>query len=361
MSDTSSSPHSRGVLLDWLVGGFCALMLLMMFAIPGQETIPYHLLFLALGIVYGLRVWPLRITTITIVATTLATGAAMFIHWRQEYIEMPELVEVPLMPALLAAMVWHARTRTRAQAQVEAMAEERAANLERQREFLRDTCHAIRTPVTIARGHVDLIEASLEDELAREDIGVVKVQLERMHQLSSRLLALAEFDRDPKLVVQHTDMAGLVVEIGRHWAACTERDWRIVTGGSVWVSVDTDWFEQAADAIIENAIRFTGPTDSIRLECRQVGAECIVDVADSGPGIPTEDLEHVFERFWHRPSPGGSTGSGLGLAAVRSVVGAHAGSVEALPAPEGGAVIRIRIPIKPPFPTDSPPVSMSVR
>ena len=317
-----------------------------MFAVPGQETIPYHLLFLALGIVYGVRVWPLHITGIAIALTTLVTGWAMYIHWKDEYIELPELVEVPLMPALLGAMVWHARRRSQAQAEVESMAEERAASLVRQREFMRDTCHAIRTPVTIARGHTDLIEASLPEGLPQQDIEVVRTQLDRMSRMSSRLLALAEFDREPNLSLSRVNMPTFIEGIAHHWSSATVRNWRVILGGTCTVAIDPDWVEEALDAVVENALRFTSTSDVIRIECRATGAECIVEVGDGGPGIPPGELAHVFERFWHRPAPDGSSGSGLGLATVLSIARAHGGSVEAAAAPEGGALIRLRFPIQ---------------
>ncbi|MEO8328555.1 MAG: HAMP domain-containing sensor histidine kinase [Candidatus Nanopelagicales bacterium] len=344
MSDTSFKALKHPVVIDWMLALFCVLMLCLMFAVPGQETIPFHLLFLSLALVYGLRVWRLGVTTIIICVVTISTGAAMVVHWQQGYIEAPELVEVPLMPALLAAMVWHAQRRASAQRQVEAMAEERTHNLVRQREFLRDACHAIRTPVTIARGHVELIECSLQQDLQLQDIAVVKVQLDRMARMSSRLMALAELDRGDSLTLRPVDLGEFVREIAQHWSASINRRWQIEVTKTGMIAIDADYFEKALDALVENALRFTTVTDVVRIECHPNAAGCVLEVADSGPGISLEDRKHVFERFWHLPSPDGSSGSGLGLATVQSVVRAHGGSVTALPAPEGGALMRVQVP-----------------
>ena len=130
-------------------------------------------MFLAVTLVYGFRVWPMRPTAVVIGAILVVTGVIFYSHYRAGRIDAPELSEVPLMPMLLLAMVWHARRRVEAQRQVEEMAEERRRRLEREREFLRDTSHAIRTPVTIARGHVELIQGTLNDPLAYDDSDVV--------------------------------------------------------------------------------------------------------------------------------------------------------------------------------------------
>lgn len=344
MLDTSSRARKGPVAIDWILLVFCLLMLFLMFALPGQETIPFHLLFLALALVYGLRVWPLGVTTVIIAVTTIATGTAMVLHYRQDYLEAPELNEVPLMPALLAAMVWHARRRASAQRQVEEMAEERAASLVRQQEFLRDACHAIRTPVTIARGYVELVEGSTTETLQLSDLNVVKMQLDRMTRMSSRLMAIAELDRGDSLLLRPLDLSSFVGEIGQHWSASANRRWRVVTNAAAWARVDREHFETVVDALVENAINYTTTADTIRIECRPAGEECVVEVADSGPGIAESDRLQVFDRYWHLPSPDGSSGSGLGLAAVHAIILAHGGRVEALHAPEGGALIRIALP-----------------
>ena len=89
---------------------------------PDWATIPYHLLFLSLTLVYGFRVWPLLPTAAVILAITFATGALMVRDYVAGGIETPELSEIPLMPALVVAMVWHARRRAAANRALMAMA-----------------------------------------------------------------------------------------------------------------------------------------------------------------------------------------------------------------------------------------------
>jgi signal transduction histidine kinase len=302
-------------------------MLAAMVAMPGEETIPYHLMFLALTLVYGFRVWPMRPTVVLVAAISVATGAVLYVHFRSGLIDAPELAEVPLMPMLLLAMMWHARRRAAAQRQVEQMAEERRRTLEREREFLRDASHAIRTPVTIARGHVELIQSGLEDAVAYEDSEVVLRQLDRMHALSSRLLALARLDSAQDLRLAPLDLDRFVRQTAANWTGGADRDWAVTTGGGR-VAADREWLELAVDAVIENAVHFTEPGDRIELSCRrEPDGTSTIAITDSGAGIPAADIPHVCERFWHRRPPGGMPGSGLGLAMAMAAATAMRGSL----------------------------------
>jgi signal transduction histidine kinase len=318
-------------------------MLALMWAFSGQETIPYHLLFVSLTLVYGFRVWPPRATWIVISVVTLATGTIFWRHIAAGVVSPEEMAEVVLMPMLFLAMVWHARRRAEAVEILARMAEDRRDSLEREREFLRDTSHAIRTPVTIARGHLELLEPDLPDPVAREDVGVVLHQLERMSTLGARLLALARLDDG--LETRPLDLSRTLEQLTQNWTASTTRRWVSELTSGVMVRADSSWVEDSVDAIVENAIRFTGPSDVIRVSLHVVDRYAVIEVADSGPGIAAEDLPHVFDRYWHRTPPDGSTGSGLGLSMVKAVAVAHGGRVTAGRAPEGGALLTLTLPL----------------
>ncbi len=350
MSDTSSRAPSRQVVLDSAFGAFCVLMLLLMFARPGQETIPYHLLFFGLAVVYGFRVWAPTKTIWLLAVISAVAGVAMVLHWQQDSIEAAELIEVILMPALVGAMIFHAHRHAVASRTMHAQARERAEALVHQRELLRDACHAMRTPVTIARGHIELLELELPHDRASKDLHVVRSQIDRMARMMSRLIALTELDRGDALLRRPADVAGLVAEIGLNWTPAASRQWEVVAPYPISALIDQEYFEIVVDSLIENALNYTTTGDAIRVECRQEATSCVIEVADSGPGIPTEDRDQVFDRYWHREAPNGSSGSGLGLAVARSIVMAHGGTVEAASAPEGGAMIRVQIPVATPDP-----------
>lgn len=339
-----------GGLVDVVLAVFSVSMLVAMVSLPGRETIPYHLMFLAMTLVYGFRVWPMGPTALVIGATTVVTGAIFWMHYLDGWIEQAELAEVPLMPALLLAMVWHARRRAEAQRQVEEMAEERRRSLQREREFLRDTSHAIRTPVAIARGHVELVQGALSDPLAYDDSEVVLRQLDRMHALSTRLLALARLDSDGQLDPGVLELDRFAEQVTADWARAAEREWVFSPlcrseVPSVRVVADREWLELAVDALVENAVHFTQPGSRIEIACRQADGVGTIRVTDAGPGIAPDDLAHVFERFWHRRPAGGVPGSGLGLAMASAAAKAMGGDLTADSSPGAGARFELSLPL----------------
>src|SRR5438105_7231749 len=158
-----------------------------MIAWPAWETIPFHFVWISVTIVYGFRVWSPAVTAAILSAVILATGASILADAFAGVQLWGELFEVPLMSAMFLAMVWHARRRQSAMRQVEALADMRASLLERQERFLHDASHELRTPVTIARGHLEL----LSRETDAPELIVAIDELERMERIIDRLLLLA--------------------------------------------------------------------------------------------------------------------------------------------------------------------------
>jgi signal transduction histidine kinase len=319
-------------------------MLALMRYSPDWATIPYHLLFLSIILVYGFRVWPLPAAVAVVVAVTLVTGTMMIVDARAGVIEGTELAEVPLMPMLLVAMVWHARRRAAAISALEEMAEVQQALLERERQFFRDTSHAIRTPVTIARGHLELAVDDSDLSSMREDLGVAVRQLDRMTVLSNRLLALAQLDSGAALPSRHLDAAAFLLEVGGNWTAVPGRRWVLDAPQDAVVAADPVWLALAVDAVVENAVHHTreGEQIEIRLEVSPNAATIVV--TDEGPGVAPVDRERVFDRFWHRRPPNGPMGSGLGLAMTRATARAFGGDAVVAPASGHGARFEVWLP-----------------
>jgi signal transduction histidine kinase len=336
--------HWAGLAVDVGLAVFVVAMMGLMVALPGHEAAPFHVMFLALAVAYGYRVWPVLPTLALIVAITVPSGWLMWTHASEGVLARAELAEIPLMPMVVGVMVWHAQRRATALRQVEEMAARQLAGLDRQREFFRDASHAIRTPVTIARGHLELASASGLPQSAEEDLSVALSQLDRMSALSNRLLALARLDSGVALRLQPTDLTELVEELGTNWSASADRKWRIRNEETGTVAVDPEWIALAVDALVENAVRFTSTGGTVNLGCRQLETTCVITVSDSGPGVAAEDLPYIFDRFWHRMPPNGPMGSGLGLSMARATATAHGGSLAAHNHPLGGAVFELTLP-----------------
>ncbi len=333
-----------GPAVDACLVVFVLAMMGLMVALPGHEAAPFHIMFLAVAVAYGFRVWPVLPTAVLLVAMTLPSGWLMWTHAEEGLLARAELAEVPLLPMVVGVMVWHAQRRATALRQVEEMAARQLAGVEREREFFRDTSHAIRTPVTVARGHLELAAGSALTDGAKQNVAVALNQLDRMSALSNRLLALARLDSGGGLRRQPTDLSELVESLGTNWSASADRRWQLRNEPTSTVALDPEWITLAIDALIENAVRFTSDGDTITLGCQSLERTCVVTVADSGPGIAADDLDKVFDRFWHRMPPNGPMGSGLGLPMARATAIAHGGSLTAANHPLGGAVFELTLP-----------------
>lgn len=336
----------QGLVLDLGLAVFSVAMVWLMVVRPGLETVPYHLLFVMLTVVYGFRVWPVVPTAVVTTVVTVVTGGVLYLHYRQGHIDRPELTEIVLMPALLLAMVWHARRRMAAQRALQEMTDQQHAMIEREHEFFRDTAHAIRTPVTIARGHLELSESAIASPQAKADVQVALRQLERMSVLSNRLLAIAQLDAGTTFPVETLSWRDFVEDVGHSWAAShTQRHWVVQCPDDAEVLATPDMLALALDAVIENAVHFTHQGGTIVLTGEVTATECRVSIADDGPGLAPEDLERVFDRFWHRRPPHGQMGSGLGLAMASATARACGGSVSARNGDAGGAVFEFVLPV----------------
>lgn len=338
------SPVRLGTVVDIALACFAIVAIVLMSSYPEWATIPYHLLFLSVMLVYGFRVWPVPSTFAVIALITGVTGVLMVSSYRAGVIDWAELSEIPLMPALLVAMVWHARRRAAAHRALEQMSAVQRSMFERERTFFRDTSHAIRTPVTIARGHLELAAADTEAPATREDLEVTLRQLDRMSVLSNRLLALAQLDAGEVLPAQRLDLAIFVQEVGENWSAEPGRTWFVDSPVGAAVQADSVWLALAVDALVENAVHFTSEGGRIEIRGDVSASTCSIVVADDGPGIDPADLEHVFDRFWHRRPPNGPMGSGLGLAMARATARAWGGDIRAGNRPTGGARIELVLP-----------------
>lgn len=324
------------------------------------ETVPFHFIWISFTVIYGFRTWPARLTmaVLATVMTTTALGIGMDVHRGAE--QPAELTDVPLMAAMFIALVWHAKRKLAAEQETQLISEENLRVLRTQRRFLQDASHQLRTPITIALGHAELLAGTIIDDEQARDIQVVLGELNQLRRIAERLLVIAAAEDPEFLRSELVSLDVLTMELIRRWWPTAERHWQIGRLDRVTVLADKERLSLALDALFENAVRHTGPDDVIKLSVIKGWPDQPVRmiVADSGTGIPQDQLHQIFNRF----STGDDrrlSGTGLGLALVRAVAQAHGGSVRVHSTPGDGSEFELLLP--PPTPdlselvVDAPP------
>jgi len=230
--------------------------------------------------------------------------------------------------------------------EIEEVSEANVQILERERQFLQDASHELRTPITVALGHVELIERTARDPAIRADAAVAADELLRLRRLADRLLLLASAEHPSFLRTAPTDVDLIVAEALRRWSP-TPRDWIRGPSGRALVEVDRERMGMALDSLIENAVNHTAPAGTIEVGAIRNGSAVSIRVADSGEGIDPEHAKRIFDRFG-RADSGRSRqvgGVGLGLAIVKAIAEAHGGAVRVRSRPHEGSVFEMELPM----------------
>lgn len=328
--------------LTWV--GFSLANLAAIVIFQRWETIPFHLIWISVTLLYGFRIWPARQALWVLAAVSLTTFAAIGLDVSRHAEPAGQLTEVPLMAAMFGAMAWHTRRRVAADTERARVSEENARLLAAQRRFLQDASHQLRTPITIALGHAELLAGELAGQEKR-DIHVVVGELTRLRSLGERLLIIAASENPDFLRPEPVDLDGFVRETLLRWQPTALRDWQLGQPGAATVQADRERLALAVDALLENAVQHTAPGDLIRLSAGHddhSGFARIV-VEDGGTGIPDGDIAHIFDRF--RTGSGSTAGgTGLGLALVRSIARGHCGEVRVRSAAGTGSRFDLMLP-----------------
>jgi two-component system OmpR family sensor kinase len=319
----------------WVV--FAVANLVAMALVPQWETVPFHFIWVSLTIVYGYRVWGSFQTSLVLTAVVVATGALLVYDVLRQAELADELTEVPLMGTMFLAMVWHAQRRRSAMEDLRQVSDANLRLLQRERQFVQDASHELRTPITVALGHAELVERGSRDPELAEDARIIVDELLRLRRLADRLLLLATSEDPDFLSRSPVDVGCLLADALQRWAPI-DRRWRLEPPEPAVVVGDPDRLGLALDALIENAVKHTGPGD------------------DSGTGMPADRLATIFERF-ARLDDGRSRdrgGSGLGLAIVKAIVQAHSGTVQVKSTVGTGSAFELKLPLEPrPDPTSA--------
>lgn len=224
------------------------------------------------------------------------------------------------------------------------------------REFVANVSHELKTPLASIRALADTLEAGAVDdpEVSADFLGRIVIEVDRLNSLVDELLDLGRLESgrlaldyrttSPKELIERTvdrlrhqvDNAGLTinVEVPNHLAP---------------VTVDPARIEQVLINLIQNAIKFTPAGGSIVVRADQRGEWLVVDVIDTGAGIPADELPRLFERFYKSDRARRSSGTGLGLAIAKHIVQTHGGQINVESAVGRGSTFTFELPLEPPL------------
>ena len=220
-----------------------------------------------------------------------------------------------------------------------------------QRQFLDDAGHELKTPLTVLRGHLELLDVGNPEEIA-ETRELLLDEIDRMSRLVGELILLATSDRPDFVTPRPVDLTGLTVDTLAKARGLGDRAWTLDETASVTVPVDEQRLTQALLQLCDNAVKHTGTGDVVALGSSYDGATARLWVRDAGPGVSPEDREQIFERFGRSAVPDGDEGFGLGLSIVRAIAHAHGGTVELEDEQPSGARFVITVPVPGVEPTD---------
>jgi signal transduction histidine kinase len=216
-----------------------------------------------------------------------------------------------------------------------------------QRQFVSDASHELRTPITIVRGHLELLGDDPDER--RETIALVTDELDRMSRFVDDLLLLAKAERDDFLSVTEVELGALTDELFDKARGLGARDWQLEARADAIVVADRQRLTQAVMGLAVNAVQHTTDGETIWLGTEANHREARLWVRDAGPGIGPDDQERIFARFARASaSRRRSEGAGLGLAIVRAIAEAHGGRAGVSSRAGAGATFTVTIPVEGP-------------
>ncbi|MGZ4288508.1 MAG: sensor histidine kinase [Solirubrobacteraceae bacterium] len=215
----------------------------------------------------------------------------------------------------------------------------------RQRDFVSDASHELRTPLAVLRAQVELLDRESDERRRHEATTTLLHRLDELDRLVGEMLTLAGAEAGQLIEPRPIELADFFEDVRRDLPLFGERDFQLEAVGGT-LNADPDRLTQVLRNLVRNAVTHTQPGDRIVLAARASDGRLEITVSDSGRGIPPDQLEHIFERFYRtdesRSRDSGS--SGLGLAITRAIVEAHGGRIHAESRPGEGATFHIELP-----------------
>lgn len=221
---------------------------------------------------------------------------------------------------------------------------------EDRRRFLQRLDHELKNPLTAIRAGLTNITYRPLDDYVTDEVSAVQAQVLRISRLIADLRKLAALESSPleTTVVNMAELLSEVISVIEDQAHIDDRRLTLIIPNAPWplpeVDGDPDLLLLAIHNLLDNAIKFTSPGDTIEVRAFDDESDIVIEVADTGPGIPVEDINRIWEELYRGEQARGIPGSGLGLPLVRAIIEKHGGRVELRSRPNQGTVFSVRLP-----------------
>ena len=262
-----------------------------------------------------------------------------------------DLGNVILIAGALVAAAWSLVKLFWKRGQQDAIEEIKLVAADEKRRFLRRLDHELKNPLTAIRaGLANLAETAL-DEDQKEVLSSIEAQTLRLSRLSSDLRKLAELETRPleRSAVNVSEMLQEAYNLALDQPNAETRDLKLTIPQVPWplpaIQGDRDLLFLAVHNLLDNAIKFTRPGNTIEMRSFEDGSSLVIEVADTGQGIAEDELAHIGEELYRGRGARGIPGNGLGLALVQSIVNLHGGKVSLRSREEKGTVVTLRLPV----------------
>lgn len=231
------------------------------------------------------------------------------------------------------------------------MSDEVQKSQEQQREFVINVSHELKTPLTAISGHVQALRDGIatDPQEVAKSLEVVSSQTRRLSRLIEDLLSLAKFDaRQFGLKTSRVPLSRILEAVEDTFSLdAQERRLELDVAGEtngIRVTADPDRLRQVLSNLVQNALVHTPPEGKVSLSSRQVNGQVEISVADTGTGIPEEELKQIFERFYRSGKKSREAGLGLGLAISRELVEAMGGKISVRSKAGEGTTFKVTLP-----------------
>jgi two-component system OmpR family sensor kinase len=285
-----------------------------------------------------------------IVAAAVAAGQ---LENHRVYLAGRLIFVAPLIGVLLTGLIavvlllqWRAERNAR-----RAIAAQQARAAEERRRFLQRLDHELKNPLTAIRAGLANLAWLPSTETRQEALQSVDAQARRISRLAADLRKLAELEVRPleSSAVDMDELLQEVVELARERADGGERRLTLTVPRAPWplpaVHGDRDLLFLAVHNLVDNAIKFTAPGDTVEIRAFEDGARVILEVADTGPGIPRDEVPHIWDELYRGEGARAVPGSGLGLALVQAVTERHGGHCQVRSRAGQGTVFSLSLPV----------------